>query len=265
VVGNLGACSLHGVNKATSIIYTSESDSEIVAEFYNKCCPLVWQRYRPSSNIGISYSWFKHLFQHSSKGVRFAAVEVFASTYFASSKLAATDNHVFHSTDVIIPPLISMTLEDSDEGLRNRAAGLLFAICTSGRLPPDGTCDYFADSRKDSGCARRELSVPDNIHRLLDLLSAPRPLSATTAQLLSVLCEQNKRTQLHLLLIMPTWCLTLVPFVLQSASRSEHGLLIKLRSPETSLPISSRASLVCFPNSSAEVGTFIYQTYPNHR
>lgn len=92
-----------------------------------------------------------------------------------------------------------MALEDCDDGLRNKAAQLLGAICASGTLRYWSTLTLLlANGVTEDKYAAREVLAPSNIHKLLQLLSAPRPLSATVARLLGVLCLQDDSTPMRL-------------------------------------------------------------------
>ncbi|KAH6891809.1 hypothetical protein BKA70DRAFT_848241 [Coprinopsis sp. MPI-PUGE-AT-0042] len=139
------------------------------------------------------------LFQHTSKHVRAAAVNLF-------SIILSTDFDSISSTDVMIPPLVSMALEDFDDGLRNEASELLGIICAT-----------------DFQSAQREVATLVNVQRFLELLSAPRPLNTTVARLLGVLYQHNNAHE-----EIGSWIINKVVIPRNIASNLEQGILTLL-------------------------------------
>ncbi|KAH6903342.1 armadillo-type protein [Coprinopsis sp. MPI-PUGE-AT-0042] len=129
---------------------------------------LMWRRSDPSWRIDCFVAYLPPLLQHGSNHVRAAALNV-------SSRIFSSKYTYDGSTGILIPPLVSMILDDRDDGLRNEAAELLCAMCTS---------RYWY--------AARDLASPVSLDRFLELLSAPRPLNTTTARLIGVLYQHDE-------------------------------------------------------------------------
>ncbi|KAH6903336.1 armadillo-type protein [Coprinopsis sp. MPI-PUGE-AT-0042] len=179
VVENLGASSPRGAKKAMEMV------------------SFMWQRSDPSWHVEPFIACLHPLFQlQSLTHVRAAAVDISSTIFSGEYSYSGT-------TDVMIPPLVSMAIQDPDNGLRNKAAELLSVICSS-----------------DQFFARREVAAPANIQRFLDLLSAPRPLNATVARLLGVLYQHDDAREWISL-----WVINKAVGAQDILSTFEHGIL----------------------------------------
>ncbi|KAH6876477.1 armadillo-type protein [Coprinopsis sp. MPI-PUGE-AT-0042] len=156
VIQNLSASSPHGAKKAIDLVYQMGQTS---------------RRASGPGRLNPFLASLPPLFQHTSTHVRVAALRLFSTIYLG-------DEDWVDRTDVVIPHLISMVLEDHDDGLRVEAAGWLRIV----------TADYWSENLWHVG---RELAAQVNIDRFLELLSASRPLNTTVARLLGVLYKRE--------------------------------------------------------------------------
>ncbi|KAH6877420.1 armadillo-type protein [Coprinopsis sp. MPI-PUGE-AT-0042] len=178
VAENLGASSPRGAKKAMELV------------------SLMRQRSDSYWHIEAFVAWLPPLLQHGSRHVRAAAVDIFSTVF--SGECSYSDN-----IGAVISPLVSMALEDRDDGLRNEPAKVLRLISTS-----------------DYSYIGRELAAPVSIRRFLELLSAPRPLNTTISRLLGVLYEHDDaRERIGL------WIIDKVVVAQDIPANFEHGIL----------------------------------------
>ncbi|KAH6877418.1 armadillo-type protein [Coprinopsis sp. MPI-PUGE-AT-0042] len=175
---------------------------------------LMWRRSDPSWRIDSFVAYLPPLLQHGSKHVRAAALNI--SSRFFSSKYTYDG-----STGILIPHLVSMVLDDRNDSLRNDAAELLCAMCTS---------RYWY--------AARELASPLNLDRLLELLSAPRPLNATTARLVGILYQHDEARER-----IGFWIIDKVVMTQDITSNLEQGVLTLLSELISQCALNSNSTL----------------------
>ncbi|KAH6877426.1 hypothetical protein BKA70DRAFT_1346402 [Coprinopsis sp. MPI-PUGE-AT-0042] len=179
VVENLGASSPRGAKKAMEMV------------------SFMWQRSDPSWHVEPFICLPSSLVPIAKLDTCTCCSCRYSSTIFSG------EYSYSGTTDVMIPPLVSMAIQDPDNGLRNKAAELLSVICSS-----------------DQFFARREVAAPANIQRFLDLLSAPRPLNATVARLLGVLYQHDDAREWISL-----WVINKAVGAQDILSTFEHGIL----------------------------------------